>query len=61
MNKMYRLEIFNNGKLLFAKELPVQRATSRAVRCAQMRLLMWAYANYPKAAVHRVFVVGGAK
>lgn len=60
MNKRYRLEVYNNGKLLFAKEIPVQRTTARAKRCAQMRLLMWAYANYPRASIHRTCIVGGA-
>lgn len=60
MNKRYRLEIYNNGKLLFAKEIPVQRKSARAKRCAKTRLLMWAYANYPRASVHRAFIVGGA-
>lgn len=59
MNKYYRLEVYNNGRLLFAKELPVQRKTARAKRCAKTRLLMWAYANYPKATVHRAFIVNG--
>lgn len=60
MNKRYRLEVFHNGKLLFAKELPVQRTTARAKRCAQMRLLMWAYKHYPRASLHRAYIVGGA-